>query len=212
MDLQKQKKKRSAKKAVISRQLQKLEDSFDDDVHFQTILQTLQTKFSALEEMNENILTLTDEDEYEAEMLETEDYMLDLKLRIRDLEAQQRKPAADVIQPPPLFNPVETPQEELRRNNSNSANTDETSSKTTDNTSGRHVSDISVNSSQSSQFHKLPKLTLPIFTGNILEWQTFWDSFESSVHNNLSLSDVQRFSYLKSLLQDDAARVIEGFP
>ena len=74
------------------------------------------------------------------------------------------------------------------------------------------MSNSSVNTSQSSQFHKLPKLSLPIFTGNILEWQTFWDSFESSVHHNDSLSDIQRFSYLRSLLQGDAARVIEGFP
>ena len=74
------------------------------------------------------------------------------------------------------------------------------------------MSNSSVNTSQSSQFHKLPKLSLPIFTGNILEWQTFWDSFESSVHHNDSLSDIQRWSYLRSLLQGDAARVIEGFP
>ena len=74
------------------------------------------------------------------------------------------------------------------------------------------MSNLSVNSSQSSQFHKLPKLSLPIFTGNILEWQTFWDSIESSVHHNDFLSDIQRFSYLRSLLQGDAARVIEGFP
>lgn len=40
----------------------------------------------------------------------------------------------------------------------------------------------------------------------------FWDSFELSVHNNISLSDMQKFTYLKSLLHDDAARVIQGFP
>ncbi|XP_053387205.1 uncharacterized protein LOC128550997 [Mercenaria mercenaria] len=96
-------------------------------------------------------------------------------------------------------------------NITNSATTADRSGNITDSTSGREVSNISIQSNQSSQFHKLPKLTLPIFTGNILEWQTFWDSFESSFHNNESLSDVQKFSYLRSLLSDDAARVIEGF-
>ena len=29
---------------------------------------------------------------------------------------------------------------------------------------------------------RLPKLTLPIFGGDPLKWQTFWDSFDSAVH------------------------------
>ncbi|XP_045157294.2 uncharacterized protein LOC123523709 [Mercenaria mercenaria] len=143
-------------------------------------------------------------------MLETEDYMLHLKIRIRNLEAQLRKQTKDHL-PPPLLNPVDLSQYEQPRNSTNSATTADRSGNTTDSTSGREVSNISIQSNQSSQFHKLPKLTLPIFTGNILEWQTFWDSFESSIHNNESLSDVQKFSYLRSLLSDDAARVIEGF-
>ncbi|XP_053398141.1 uncharacterized protein LOC128556614 [Mercenaria mercenaria] len=53
--------------------------------------------------------------------------------------------------------------------------------------------------------HKLPKLTLPTFDGDLTTWQTFWDSFESSVHLNASLSDVQKFNYLKSLLQGTAS-------
>ncbi|XP_053373003.1 uncharacterized protein LOC128546473 [Mercenaria mercenaria] len=60
--------------------------------------------------------------------------------------------------------------------------------------------------------HRLPKLTLPTFDGDLTTWQTFWDSFESSVHLNASLSDVQKFNYLKSLLQGTASRCIDGFP
>ena len=30
--------------------------------------------------------------------------------------------------------------------------------------------------------HKLPKLNLPYFDGNLLQWQTFWDTFETSIH------------------------------
>ena len=111
--------------------------------------------------------------------------------------------------PPPLLHPEEPPLgQQSPRDHSNSAS-DDSSATFRDRT---YVSNSSVNTSQSSQFHQLPKLSLPIFTGNILEWQTFWDSFESSVHHNDSLSDIQRFSYLRSLLQGDAARVIEGFP
>ena len=31
--------------------------------------------------------------------------------------------------------------------------------------------------------HHLPKLSLPTFSGNILNWNAFWDSFRCEVHN-----------------------------
>ena len=57
---------------------------------------------------------------------------------------------------------------------------------------------------------KLPKIELKSFDGDILNWQTFWDQFESSVHSNISLSDVDKFSYLKSLLEGPAEDCISG--
>ena len=57
----------------------------------------------------------------------------------------------------------------------------------------------------------LPKLILRTFDGSILQWQTFWDSFESSVHNNTNLSDAQKFSNLKYQLEGSAAMTVEGF-
>ncbi|XP_060568771.1 uncharacterized protein LOC132727352 [Ruditapes philippinarum] len=65
--------------------------------------------------------------------------------------------------------------------------------------------------SASAQYHRLPKLSLPKFNGDILSWQTFWDSFESTVHLNCNLTDVQKFSYLKSQLEGEANRTIDGF-
>ena len=43
-------------------------------------------------------------------------------------------------------------------------------------------------------FSRLPKLTLPIFTGNPLEWQTFWDSFTAGVDSNPNLTNTQKFT------------------
>ena len=31
---------------------------------------------------------------------------------------------------------------------------------------------------------KLPKLELKKFDGNILRWQEFWDTFDSTIHQN----------------------------
>ena len=57
---------------------------------------------------------------------------------------------------------------------------------------------------------KLPKLTLKQFDGQPCEWQAFWDSFKCAIHENPGLSDVDKFNYLKSLLEKSAAATIEG--
>lgn len=57
---------------------------------------------------------------------------------------------------------------------------------------------------------RLPKLTLPRFRGDVTSWNTFWDSFDSAIHSNQSISKIDKFNYLKSLLDGQAARVIQG--
>ena len=48
---------------------------------------------------------------------------------------------------------------------------------------------------------RLPKLTMRQFDGDLTKWSTFWDSFESSIHNSRELSCVDKFNYLNSLLE-----------
>ena len=57
---------------------------------------------------------------------------------------------------------------------------------------------------------KLPKLELKKFYGNHIDWYPFWESFESAVHLNSTLTGVDKFNYLKSLLGGSAAHVIAG--
>ena len=58
---------------------------------------------------------------------------------------------------------------------------------------------------------KLPKLELKKFYGYPVEWAPFWDSFNSAVHQNSSISDVNKFNYLESLIHGQAANTISGF-
>ncbi|XP_046862763.1 uncharacterized protein LOC124456335 [Xenia sp. Carnegie-2017] len=58
---------------------------------------------------------------------------------------------------------------------------------------------------------KLPKLHVKRFNGNVCEWQEFWDSFESAIHGNGSLSDVDKFNYLRGLLGEPAKSCIAGY-
>ena len=56
----------------------------------------------------------------------------------------------------------------------------------------------------------LPKLSLPKFSGDLLNWSEFYDMFMSSVHDRTSLSDVQKFTYLKDCVTDVALETIAG--
>ena len=58
---------------------------------------------------------------------------------------------------------------------------------------------------------KLPKLTLKQFSGDPTHWHAFWDSFSATVHENNDVSQVDKFNYLRSLLDGVAASAIEGF-
>ena len=55
---------------------------------------------------------------------------------------------------------------------------------------------------------RLPKLTLPTFKGDVLEFPSYWELFQANVHNLTSLTDVQRFSYLKTTLEGEPAKLI----
>ena len=62
-------------------------------------------------------------------------------------------------------------------------------------------SPVPVVSSSSNNFRtNLPKLIIKRFDGDILNWQTFWDQYYSSVHIKTNISEIDKFMYLKSLL------------
>ena len=43
-----------------------------------------------------------------------------------------------------------------------------------------------------------------------MKWTSFWDSFKSAVHDNSALSEVDKFNYLRSLLERTAYDTIAG--
>jgi hypothetical protein len=46
---------------------------------------------------------------------------------------------------------------------------------------------------------KLPDISLPEFTGNIEDWETFKQGFRSLVHSDTRLGSIQKFHYLKGI-------------
>lgn len=59
---------------------------------------------------------------------------------------------------------------------------------------------------------KLPKISLPVFSGDIKKWPEFFDTFNELIHKSESLSDTERFHYLVSSLCGDALSVVKAFP
>lgn len=57
---------------------------------------------------------------------------------------------------------------------------------------------------------KLPTIKLPTFDGNYLKWLEFRDTFESLINQNESISDINKFHYLRSSLEGSATVVIKS--
>ena len=52
----------------------------------------------------------------------------------------------------------------------------------------------------------LPKIEVPTFDGNLLNWRFFWEQFESTIHSKTQLTDSDKLTYLREALKDGPAR------
>ena len=71
------------------------------------------------------------------------------------------------------------------------------------------VDNLSICSNPSKLEVKLPKLELPKFGGEVIEYPSFWDRFQVSIHDT-NIPEVQKFVYLDSLLYGEAKNTISG--
>lgn len=58
---------------------------------------------------------------------------------------------------------------------------------------------------------KLPEVKLAEFNGEYSQWLFFKNSFETTIHQENELSNMQKHQYLVEVLSGEARRVIEGF-
>ena len=57
----------------------------------------------------------------------------------------------------------------------------------------------------------LPKIDIPTFDGNILNWRLFWEQFQAAVYDKAHLGEIDKLTYLRDALKDGPARnVIHG--
>ena len=143
----------------------------------------MEEKLVILYNINETILSLTDAADTPEEIVEIEEYTVDVEVKLRKYrEFLQRhtdtlnRETTDTTPHPSASASQPLDAAHINTNASNN--------------NGQSAPQISTSS---TQFSKLPKLTLPTFDGDILQWQSFWDYFESSIHSNGNLTDVQKF-------------------
>ncbi|CAK1579938.1 unnamed protein product [Parnassius mnemosyne] len=84
----------------------------------------------------------------------------------------------------------------------------------TDQNTTIHAIDANENESNKNQGNsevQLPRIQLPIFSGKYTEWQSFYDMFVSLIHENYTLSAVQKLHYLKSSLSGEPEVLLRNF-
>lgn len=59
---------------------------------------------------------------------------------------------------------------------------------------------------------RLPKINTPVFSGDFKDWPSFYDLFNSLVHDNTLLSPVEKFKYLLTSLEGEPLSLIKGIP
>ena len=79
------------------------------------------------------------------------------------------------------------------------------------NTAQAVVVENSQSTTRSKVQAKFPKLEMPTFTGRPEQWREFWDTFQSAVHYNGDISDVDKFAYLRRYVSGAAKSSITGF-
>ena len=58
---------------------------------------------------------------------------------------------------------------------------------------------------------QLPRIEVPTFDGNPLNWRMFWEQFDCAIYNKPQLTDSEKLKYLKDALKDSPAHhVVSG--
>ncbi|XP_067047620.1 uncharacterized protein [Acropora muricata] len=162
----------------------------------------LSEKLTLLNGLDEQILAVCKVEEIEKEIDETETFKMRIMDTRADISTRTTPPATKVFlsettAPPAQFHThVESPEHPP----ASSGFTNQ----------GIQPFANPFSSHQSTLKAKLPKLTLPKFRGSITNWISFWDAYNSAVHDNAMLSKVDKFNYLNSLLEGEAKRSIQG--
>ncbi|GFS93208.1 integrase catalytic domain-containing protein [Trichonephila clavipes] len=183
--LERTKKTRSVSRSLVTKQINKLESEISntaDKTTVHEIYMQLISKFEELSTLDKEIENLIDIESLEEEIVTREEYRD--KFIIWKIRAERY---VESVSNTAIQNSVENEPQNIT---------------------------LPLNSTVSSVLSnqpRLPKLTLESFSGkDISSFPSFGARFKSAVHENSSLNDVDKFSYLKSVVTSDAELAIRG--
>ena len=79
------------------------------------------------------------------------------------------------------------------------------------NSTSTSLEPTSVTATPETRGVKLPKIDVPMFDGELLRSQKFWEQFSIAVDDRSNISDTEKLAYLRHSLKDGSAKnVIEG--
>ncbi|GFR19689.1 DUF1758 domain-containing protein [Trichonephila clavata] len=182
--LERAKRARSVSRSLVTKQIYKLENEINNSADKTTVHEIyvqLISKYEELSTLDKEVESLINIESLEDEILTREEYRD--KFIIWKIRAERYIGTVSSIT---FQNSVENqPQNVTPLNNT--------------------VSSVLTNQP------RLPKLTLESFSGkDISSFPSFWARFKSAVDDNSNLNDVDKFSYLKSVVTSDAELAIRG--
>ncbi|GFR21095.1 uncharacterized protein TNCT_23442 [Trichonephila clavata] len=182
--LERTKRARSVSRSLVTKQINKLENEINNSADKTTVHEIyvqLISKYEELSTLDKEVESLINIESLEDEILTREEYRD--KFIIWKIRAERYIGTVSSIT---FQNSVENqPQNVTPLNNT--------------------VSSVLTNQP------RLPKLTLESFSGkDISSFPSFWARFKSAVDDNSNLNDVDKFSYLKSVVTSDAELAIRG--
>jgi predicted glutamine amidotransferase len=193
---------RAGHRGAVRKLITQIEENSTENGNLEGFCETLKRKRDSLSQLDAEILDETPEESMGFEIEDADRYTIDVErtlAKVRNVSNLNYSKSTNGVHTSQRLNPNAT---EFLYINSDS------SSSMLNNVQFRP----SMHISNSSSYHKLPKLNLTFFDGNLLNWQQFWDAFQSIIHDNSFITDVQKFSYLKNQLQGIAAQCIAGLP
>ena len=215
MELEKAKKVRTAERGWLTRCARDLDKLCAQEVvtvvEIETSLAQFDLRLNKLDDIQSSIETLLESADIEADVFAAADYRENVfKSRVAALllldklknPEPQINVRLEVDRPKPR--PTSLPNVELSQSGL-SEDIDQDGDKEEDVESV--VSNLSTSTNQRTV--KLPKLELPKFSGNVVDWPIFWDNFKAIVHDS-DLPPVSKFAYLRALLEGDAKASIQG--
>lgn len=80
------------------------------------------------------------------------------------------------------------------------------------NTNQNDTHNTSQSNTLSTSGIRLPKIQLKTFNGDISQWIAFYNLFDTTVHKNQSLTNIEKFQFLLSSLQYEPLNLIKSLP